>query len=119
MQNYLTTRYRQVHDKIKDVRISSLKNKLPKNMRMVSLLEHIPTQSMVTKLSLVGTRITQLPYFPKSLNVKYWTIGLIVSLPVFYQFQTMASPTNLTTLQTKQASIGTEETTEGSTAGTE
>ncbi|XP_078033567.1 uncharacterized protein LOC144468173 [Augochlora pura] len=118
MQNYLTTRYRQVHDKIKDVRISGLKSKLPKNMRMVSLLEHMPAQSMITKLSTVGAKISQLPYLPKFLNMKYWTVGLIVSLPVFYQFQTTASPANTATLESKRTSVVAEEA-ERSTAGTE
>lgn len=30
MQNYLTTRYRRVHDKIKDVRVSALGGKFSK-----------------------------------------------------------------------------------------
>ncbi|XP_076285230.1 uncharacterized protein LOC143211431 [Lasioglossum baleicum] len=120
MQNYLTARYRQVHDKIKDVRISGLRSKLPKisqNMRMVSLLDHVPTAFMVSKLSTVGSKIAQFPYshWRKSLNIKYWTIGLIVSLPIFYQFQALANSASLKAPRTKDSSIGTGRT-EGNVA---
>ncbi|CAK9812533.1 hypothetical protein ANTPLA_LOCUS7433 [Anthophora plagiata] len=92
MQNFLTTRYRQVHDKIKDVQIPDLMSKFPKGIKEIKAL---PLMDLLpTKISLVGSKIVQFPYnyyWRKSWPYKYWTIGLIASLPIFYQVQSMAN----------------------------
>lgn len=117
MQNYLTTRYRRVHDKIKDVRMSDLGSKFSKvrsfvgsalkrptltiatlkfqslrGIRISSLLHHFP-QSL-NKVSLVGMRIPEFPYnqhWRRSWLFKCWAVCLVVCLPVIYQLQATSS----------------------------
>lgn len=94
MQNFLTTRYRRVHNKIKDVRLSDFKYKFSKGIKQIKELgQHIESLPLLSKFSVLGTKITQFPYqdyWQKSLPYRYWTFGLIVCLPVFYQFRSVA-----------------------------
>ena len=118
MQNYFTTRYRRVHDKIKDARMSDLGNKFSKvrslvkstlkrlvadnrttpkfqslrEIRILSLLDHFP-QSL-SKIFVVGTRIPEFSYnqhWRKSWLFKCWAVCLVVCLPVIYQLQATSS----------------------------
>ncbi|CAK9827262.1 hypothetical protein ANTRET_LOCUS4975 [Anthophora retusa] len=92
MQDFLSARYRQVHDKIKEVQLPDLMSKFPKGIKEIKAL---PLMNLLpTKISLAGSKIAQFPYnhyWRKSSPYKYWTIGLIVSLPIFYQVQSMAN----------------------------
>ncbi|XP_033346358.1 uncharacterized protein LOC117231755 [Bombus vosnesenskii] len=91
MQNYLAARYRRVHNRIKDVGISDLGGKFSKavkEIRILSLLHRFP-QSL-SKVSFVGATIAAFPdnhYWRKSRPFRFWTVCLIVCLPVIYQYQ--------------------------------
>nr|KAF7439367.1 hypothetical protein H0235_001758 [Vespula pensylvanica] len=93
MQNYLSTRYRRVYDKIKEARSMNFKGKLPKSIMDVKMILNGLSSSTNVGKDVVKfpyeltSKIVQFPYvhyWRKYWLVKCSTITMFILMPAFY-----------------------------------
>ncbi|XP_024946448.1 uncharacterized protein LOC112495187 [Cephus cinctus] len=106
LQNYLGSRYRLVHSKIKDIQTIDLGSKIPENFNALSNLRvlvsdkisRVPTLSRenFTKFQRVVTaRITKFPYghhMRHSWIFRCCLIGTVISYPIFLKMNDLVIP---------------------------